>query len=63
MVGHDPFPAPLWTLEGDDELFAVVALERASQLLAEQRASEVKWLAEATGNYVAAAVARLLKGR
>jgi hypothetical protein len=60
-LGHDPFPAPLWELDGDDELLAVLALERAGELLAEQRAAELKWLAEATGSHVAAAVARLLR--
>lgn len=63
LLGHDPLPAPLLDLDGDDYVLACAVVERASELDDERRATELRWLAVNTGTATANAVATLLSRR
>lgn len=63
LLGHDPLPAPLLELEGDDYLLACAVLDRAAQLHDERTAADLRALALNTGTATANAVAALLRGR
>lgn len=60
MLGHDPLPGPLLTLDADDYLVACAVLERAAHLRRDEQTAMLRGHAELTAAHTARRLGRML---